>query len=65
MNKLNTTTRCYPRTLEEAFPDNVESLKRLQQGEWMEHHQKSYEPLLNVLYAFCAGFFVSMVIFIK
>lgn len=55
----------FPRTLEEAFPDNVEDMKRLEASQWFERHERSYEKWANIAYAFAAGFFVSMVIFIK
>lgn len=61
--KLNDTTRMFPRTLDEAFPDNVEDVQRLQQGEWMEHHITDYEKYLNILYSFAAGFVVAMLVF--
>ena len=47
--KLNDTTRTFPRTLAEAFPDNVEDQQRLQQGEWMEQHQPDYEVVFFCL----------------
>jgi len=65
MNKLNETTRCFPRTLEDAFEESVEAQKRRQQWEWMEHHVPSNENLVNALMCFFVGFIVSMVIFVK
>ena len=62
---MNDTTRMFPRTLEEAFPDNVEDMRRLEASQWFEHHERTYEKWANIAYAFAAGFFVSMVIFIK
>ena len=62
---MNDTTRMFPRTLEEAFPDNVEDMRRLEASQWFERHERSYEKWVNIAYAFAAGFFVSMVIFIK
>lgn len=62
---MNETTRMFPRTLEEAFPDNVEDIKRLEASQWFERHERTYEKWANIAYAFAAGFFVSMVIFIK
>ena len=62
---MNDTTRMFPRTLEEAFPDNVEDMKRLEASQWFERHERSYEKWANIAYAFVAGFIVSMVIFIK
>lgn len=62
---MNDTTRMFPRTLEEAFPDNVEDIRRLEESQWIEHYERSYEKWANIAYAFVAGFIVSMVIFIK
>lgn len=62
---MNETTRMFPRTLEEAFPDNVEDIRRLEASQWIEHYNKTYEKWTNIAYAFVAGFIVSMVIFIK
>jgi hypothetical protein len=61
--KINDTTRTFPRTLEEAFPNNVQDQQRLQQGEWMETHTFDYEKWLNIVYAFAAGFIVAMLAF--
>jgi len=61
--KLNETTRTFPRTLEEAFPSNVQDIQRLQQGDWMESHTPDYEKYLNIAYAFSAGFVVAMLVF--
>ena len=61
--KLNDTTRTFPRTLDEAFPSNVEDIKRLQQGNWSEPHQDDFEKYLNIVYAFAAGFVVAMIVF--
>jgi hypothetical protein len=62
---MNDTTRTYPRTMEEAFPSDVESMRRLENSQWFEVHQESYEKWVNIAYAFAAGFIVSMVIFVK
>lgn len=59
----NDTTRTFPRTLEEAFPSNVQDVHRLQQGEWMEHHTPTHEKYLNIVYAFAAGFITAMLVF--
>lgn len=61
--KVNETTRTYPRTMEEAFPHNVQDIQRLQQGEWMEHYSPDYEKYLNIVYSFAAGFIVAMLVF--
>ena len=62
---MNDTTRTYPRTMEEAFPSDVESMRRLENSQWFEAHQETYEKWVNIAYAFAAGFIVSMVIFVK
>jgi len=62
---MNDTTRTYPRTMEEAFPKDVESMRRLENSQWFEVHQKSYEKWANIAYAFASGFIVSMAIFVK
>ena len=62
-SQLNETTRTFPRTLEEAFPANVEDIQRLQQGDWMETHTPDYEKYLNIIYSFAAGFIVAMICF--
>ena len=61
--KVNDTTRTYPRTLEEAFPNNVEDQQRLQQGQWMESHSTDFDKYLNIIYSFAAGFVVAMIVF--
>ena len=60
---MNHTTRKFPRTLEEAFPSNVEDIQRLQRGQWMEPHQPDHDRYLNIVYAFAAGFIVAMLVF--
>lgn len=65
MSKLNETTRCFPRTLEEAFEESVEAAKRRQQWEWMEHHTVNNEHWSSMAMCFFAGFILSMVIFVK
>jgi len=62
-SQLNDTTRTFPRTLDEAFPNNVQDIQRLQQGDWMETHISDYEKYLNIVYAFAAGFVVAMIVF--
>jgi hypothetical protein len=51
--------------MEEAFPKDVESMRRLENSQWFEVHQGSYEKWANIAYAFAAGFIVSMAIFVK
>lgn len=64
MNDLNPTTRTYPRTLEEAFPENHYDLQRYRQWESQEPHDDSLaQKWLNITYAFCAGFIFASLIF--
>lgn len=61
---VNDTTRTFPRTLEEAFPDNFYDVQRYENWEWSEKHDPTIaEKWLNVIYSFCAGFIVAMLIF--
>jgi len=65
--KLNETTRTYPRSTEEAFPDTVVAQERRKNWQWMEKTQTS--PQINtdldaefwvyITLAFAAGFLVS------
>lgn len=64
MSKVNDTTRCFPRTLEDAFKDNVEAIKQREQWEWMEHYVPDHHNTANLVMVFFAGFIVSMLIFI-
>ena len=64
--KLNETTRTYPRSTEEAFPDTVVAQERRKNWQWMEETQAS--PQINteldsefwvyITLAFAAGFLV-------
>lgn len=65
MSKVNETTRCYPRTLEDAFPDTVYAHQQRENWEWMERHSQNREHWISMAMCFFAGFFVSMVIFVK
>lgn len=61
---VNDTTRTFPRTLEEAFPENFYDLERYERWEWEEKHDPTIaEKWLNITYAFAAGFIVAMLIF--
>lgn len=62
---MNETTRMFPRTLADAFPDNVEAIKKREISNWYEHYEKSYDGWLNILYSFLAGCITSMLVFIK
>lgn len=64
--ELNETTRTYPRSTEEAFPDTVVAQERRKNWQWMEETQTS--PQINtdldaefwvyITLAFAAGFLV-------
>jgi len=64
--ELNETTRTYPRSTEEAFPDTVVAQERRKNWQWMEETQAS--PQINtdldaefwvyITLAFAAGFLV-------
>ena len=64
MTNLNPTTRTYPRSLEEAFPENTYDIQRYRTWETVETHDHSLaDKYLMVTYAFCAGFIFAMLIF--
>lgn len=64
MNDLNPTTRTFPRSLEEAFPENFYDIQRYKTWESEEPHDDSLaQKWLNITYAFCAGFIFAMLIF--
>lgn len=64
MTNLNPTTRTFPRTLEEAFPENYYDIERYYTWESTEPHDDSLaQKWLNITYAFCAGFIFAMLIF--
>lgn len=65
--ELNETTRTYPRSTEEAFPDTVVAQERRKNWQWMEESQESTIPLkpdldaefwVYITLAFAAGFLV-------
>lgn len=53
-------TRKYPRTMQDAFPNTVESQERRKTWEWFEGHQKTQsgeaEFWVYIVCAFAAGF---------
>lgn len=56
---MNDTTRMFPRTMQEAFPDNVEHNAMLERCIWHEpHHSKeiTYEFWYYVALSFLAGY---------
>jgi hypothetical protein len=61
---MNETTRMFPRTLNEAFPSSVESERRMEVSQWFETHKRPYDKWFTLGYSFCAGFIVSMLIFL-
>ena len=64
MTNVNPSTRTYPRSLEEAFPENYYDLQRYHTWEWHEKHDDSLaQKWLNITYSFAAGFIVAMLIF--
>lgn len=63
-SNVNDTTRTFPRTLDEAFPQNFYDLQRYELWEWEEKHDPTTaEKWLNITYSFCAGFIFAMLIF--
>jgi len=60
--KLNDTTRTYPRTMQEAYPNTVYAIEARQRWEWMEGHQSEYQALaefwMYITLSFAAGFLV-------
>ena len=61
--KLNNTTRTYPRTMQDAFPNTVEAIEQRQRWEWMEGSRsdtaQQTEYWVHITLAFAAGFLVS------
>lgn len=62
--KLNDTTRTYPRTMQDAFPNTVYANERLQTGAWYEGHQspeltfQDAQFWVYIVCSFAAGFLV-------
>jgi hypothetical protein len=61
--KINTTTRTYPRTMQDAFPRTYYAEQHRDRWEWMEGHKSDNsaqaEFLTYITLAFAAGFLVS------
>ena len=61
--KLNDTTRTYPRTMQEAYPNTYDAIEARQRWEWLEGHQSDAsaqaEFWVYMACAFAAGFMVS------
>ena len=62
MNDLNPTTRKYPRTLNEAFPETTQhnSLLESQQSVFQDEKQSNAEFWVYMTLAFAAGFLVHL-----
>jgi hypothetical protein len=60
--KLNNTTRTYPRTMQDAFPNTYYAEQTRQTWEWMEGHKSDVEAQAEfwvyITIAFAAGFLV-------
>lgn len=58
--KLNDTTRKYPRTMQEAYPNTVEAIESRNRWEWLEGHRTDVsvqaEFWVYIACAFAAGF---------
>jgi hypothetical protein len=61
--KLNETTRTYPRTMQEAYPNTVSAIESRQRWEWLEGHRSDEsaqaEFWVYIACAFAAGFVVA------
>ena len=59
---MNNTTRKYPRTMQEAFPNTVGAVEARQRWEWMEGHRSDAaaqaEFWVYIACSFAAGFLV-------
>ena len=62
---INTTTRKYPRTMQEAFPNTVDAVEQRQRWEWMEGSKSDRaaqaEFWVYITLAFAAGFLVAVI----
>jgi hypothetical protein len=62
-SQLNETTRTFPRSIEEAYPDTVYAQQQRQRWEWLEGHKSNAEQQAEfwvyITLAFAAGFLVS------
>ena len=62
---MNETTRTYPRTLEEAFPENTTAIEKRNQWMWYEANQvfsPDAEFWTYITLAFAAGFLLAYMI---
>lgn len=62
---INTTTRKYPRTMQEAFPNTVDAVEQRQRWEWLEGSKSDRaaqaEFWVYIALAFAAGFLVAVI----
>ena len=62
-SQLNETTRTYPRTMQEAYPNTYDAIEARQRWEWLEGHRSNAaeqaEFWVYITLAFAAGFLVS------
>lgn len=62
--RFNSTTRKYPRTMQEAFPNTVAAIEARQRWEWMEgsksDRQAQAEFWVYIALAFAAGFLTAI-----
>lgn len=60
--KLNDTTRTYPRTMSEAYPNTIDAIQARQRWEWLEGNTSDAaaqaEFWVYMTLAFAAGFLV-------
>ena len=62
--KLNETTRTYPRTLDEAFPENTIAIEKRNKWMWFEEQQPfspDTEFWTYIALAFGAGFLLAII----
>lgn len=60
---MNETTRTYPRTLDEAFPENTTAIEKRNEWMWFEGQQSfsaDAEFWTYIALAFAAGFLVAL-----
>lgn len=62
---INPTTRKYPRTMQEAFPNTVDAVEQRQRWEWMEGSKSDRaaqaEFWVYIALAFAAGFMSAII----
>lgn len=64
-SQLNETTRTYPRTMQEAYPNTYDAIQARQRWEWMEGHRtdaaEQAEFWVYIACAFAAGFLTHII----